>query len=50
VETAIFAYGRLPLAYSAGCFTARFHNLPKDDGQYRYLNDPEGPVGSADPI
>lgn len=42
VETEVFAYGRLPLAYSARCFTARFHNLPKDDCQYRCLNDPEG--------
>ena len=42
VETEVFAYGRLPLAYSARCFTARYHNLPKDDCQYRCLNDPEG--------
>jgi collagenase-like PrtC family protease len=42
METEIFAYGRLPLAYSARCFTARHHNLPKDDCQYRCLNDPEG--------
>jgi len=42
METEIFAYGRLPLAYSARCFTARYHNLPKDDCQYRCLNDPEG--------
>ena len=42
VETEVFAYGRLPLAYSARCFTARYHNLPKDDCQYRCLDDPEG--------
>lgn len=42
VETEVFVYGRLPLAYSARCFTARHHNLPKDDCQYRCLNDPEG--------
>ena len=42
VETEVFAYGRLPLAYSARCFTARYHNLPHDDCQYRCLNDPEG--------
>ncbi|HAS51871.1 MAG TPA: U32 family peptidase, partial [Gammaproteobacteria bacterium] len=42
VETEVFAYGRMPLAYSARCFTARYHNLPKDDCQYRCLNDPEG--------
>lgn len=34
VETEVFAYGRLPLAYSARCFTARAHNLPKDDCQF----------------
>lgn len=42
VETEVFVYGRMPLAYSARCFTARYHNLPKDDRQYRCLNDPEG--------
>lgn len=42
VETEVFAYGRLPLAYSARCFTARYHDLPKDDCQYRCLNDSEG--------
>lgn len=42
VETEVFAYGRMPLAYSARCFTARAHNLPKDDCQYRCLDYPEG--------
>ncbi|MGD2117160.1 MAG: U32 family peptidase [Chromatiales bacterium] len=42
VETEVFAYGRLPLAYSARCFTARAHNLPKDDCQLRCLDDPDG--------
>lgn len=42
VETEIFVYGRLPLAYSARCFTARAHNLPKDDCQYRCLDYPDG--------
>ncbi|HOB61698.1 MAG TPA: U32 family peptidase [Candidatus Competibacteraceae bacterium] len=42
VETEVFAYGRLPLAYSARCFTARHHNLPKDDCQFRCLQYPEG--------
>lgn len=44
VETEVFAWGRLPLAYSARCFTARAHNLPKDDCQYRCLDDPNGLV------
>lgn len=42
IETEVFAYGRLPLAISARCFTARFHNLDKDHCDYRCLRDPEG--------
>ena len=42
VETEVMAYGRLPLALSARCFTARHHNLPKDDCQYRCLDYPDG--------
>lgn len=42
VETEVFAYGRLPLAYAARCYTARHHNLPKDDCQLRCLDDPDG--------
>ncbi|MFV2005707.1 MAG: U32 family peptidase [Gammaproteobacteria bacterium] len=42
IETEVFAFGRLPLAYSARCFTARSHNLPKDDCQYRCLDYPDG--------
>jgi len=42
IETEVMVYGRLPLAYSARCFTARSHNLPKDDCQYRCLDYPEG--------
>ena len=42
VETEVFVYGRMPLAYSARCFTARAHNLPKDDCQYRCLDYPDG--------
>jgi len=47
VETEVFAYGRLPLAYSARCFTARAHNLAKDDCQYRCLDYPDGLTLSA---
>ena len=47
METEVFAYGRMPLAYSARCFTARHHDLPKDDCQYRCLNDPDGLVLST---
>jgi len=42
VETEVFVYGRLPLAYSARCFTARSHHLQKDDCQFRCLDDPDG--------
>jgi collagenase-like PrtC family protease len=42
VETEIFALGRLPLAYSARCYTARSHNLPKDDCQFKCIDYPDG--------
>ena len=42
METEVFSYGRLPLAFSSRCFTARFHNLPKDDCRFLCLEDPDG--------
>ena len=42
METEVFVYGRLPLAFSARCFTARHYNLPKDDCQFRCLEHPVG--------
>ena len=42
VETEVFALGRLPLAYSARCYTARSHNLPKDDCRFKCLDYPDG--------
>lgn len=42
IETEVFAYGRMPLAFSARCFTARHHNLPKDDCQFKCLDHPDG--------
>lgn len=42
IETEIFAYGRLPLALSSRCFTARRYNLPKDDCQFKCLDHPCG--------
>lgn len=42
LETEIFAYGKIPLAYSARCFTARHYQLPKDHCEFRCLNHPEG--------
>lgn len=47
IETEVFVYGRLPLAYSARCFTARHHDLPKDQCQYRCLDYPDGLVLST---
>ena len=41
-EIEIFAYGHLPLAYSARCFTARAENRPKDDCQFCCQSYPEG--------
>ena len=42
LQTEVFAHGRLPLAFSARCFTARHHNLPKDDCRFRCLDHPDG--------
>jgi collagenase-like PrtC family protease len=42
VETEVFALGRLPLAYSARCYTARSHDLPKDDCRFKCLDYPDG--------
>ena len=38
IETEVYAYGRLPLAYSARCFTARHFNLQKDACEFRCLS------------
>ena len=42
LETEVFAFGRLPLAFSARCFTARNRNLPKDNCQYVCMDHPDG--------
>jgi collagenase-like PrtC family protease len=42
METEVFVYGRMPLAYSARCFTARHHNVPKDECGFRCIDDPDG--------
>jgi collagenase-like PrtC family protease len=42
METEVYVYGRLPLALSARCFTARRFNLQKDDCQFRCLDHPDG--------
>ena len=42
VETELFGWGRLPLAFSARCFTARRFNLQKESCAYRCLEFPDG--------
>jgi collagenase-like PrtC family protease len=42
LQTEVFAFGRMPLAFSARCFTARHCNLPKDDCQFSCLAHPDG--------
>jgi collagenase-like PrtC family protease len=42
METELYAYGKLPLAFSARCFTARHYNLQKDNCQFRCLDHPDG--------
>lgn len=44
MQTELFAYGRLPLAFSARCFTARHYNLQKDDCQFRCIDHADGLV------
>ncbi len=44
LETEVFAYGRMPLAFSARCFTARHYNLPKDDCGFSCIQHPDGQV------
>lgn len=42
IETEVFSYGHLPLAYSARCFTARYLDLPKDKCGFSCIKFPEG--------
>ncbi len=42
VETEVFVYGRIPLAFSARCFTARHYDLNKDDCQFKCLDHSAG--------
>lgn len=41
-ELEIFSYGKLPLSFSARCFTARADNVGKDQCERRCINDAEG--------
>lgn len=48
-EVEIFAYGHLPLAYSARCFTARAENRPKDECEFCCIHYEEGiPLASQE--
>lgn len=42
LQTEVFAYGRMPLAFSARCFAARHRNLPKDDCRFTCIDHPDG--------
>ncbi len=42
VETEVYAYGRLPLAFSVRCFTARAHQLAKDNCEFICADYPDG--------
>ncbi len=46
-EVEIQAYGNLPLAYSARCFTARSENKSKDDCQLCCIKYPQGRVTTS---
>jgi collagenase-like PrtC family protease len=42
METEVFGFGRLPLAFSARCFTARAHNVSKDSCEFLCGDYPAG--------
>ena len=42
IETEVWAFGRLPLSFSARCFTARQHGVPKDQCGFPCGDDPDG--------
>lgn len=42
METEVFVYGRLPLAFSARCYTARAYDLPKDQCGFCCVEHPDG--------
>ncbi|MDO4776930.1 MAG: U32 family peptidase [Cardiobacteriaceae bacterium] len=41
-EVELFAWGKIPLAWSSRCFTARHYNLNKDGCEFRCLEHPHG--------
>ncbi len=42
LELEMFAVGRMPLAFSARCFTARHHDRAKDDCAFACIDDHDG--------
>lgn len=42
LQTEIFTWGKIPLAYSSRCFTARHYNLNKDSCEFRCLDHEHG--------
>ena len=42
IETEVFTYGRIPLAISARCFTARYNNESKDECGFRCIEHADG--------
>lgn len=42
LETEVYVFGRLPLAFSARCFTARAHNVGKDQCGFCCADYPDG--------
>jgi collagenase-like PrtC family protease len=42
IESEVFGWGRLPLAYSARCYTARAHEVSKDDCANCCIDYPDG--------
>ncbi|MGL5465196.1 MAG: U32 family peptidase, partial [Aeromonas veronii] len=46
-EVEVFAYGHLPLAYSARCFTARSLDKPKDNCELACINYPTGRLANS---
>lgn len=42
VEKELFAFGKLPLTFSARCYTARAYKLPKSNCQYKCGEYPDG--------
>jgi collagenase-like PrtC family protease len=47
MELEAMVWGRMPLAFSARCFTARHHRLRKDTCEFRCLDYPDGLVAAT---